>query len=100
MGASLSLILAAYVTDHIIDAVIPVLSFNLIFIKQYVDDIILALPEDEIEGILFTINDYDPYIQFAIQKEDDENSVPFLDNRLIRHTDNTLKIEWYRKPCH
>ncbi len=48
MGASISPILANYVMDDLLDTVIPTLSFNLHFIKKYVDDIILALPRDKV----------------------------------------------------
>lgn len=98
MGASISPILAAYVMDDLLDTVIPVLSFNLHFIKKYVDDIILAIPKDGTTEILDTINSYDPYIQFTIETENEENTVPFLDTKFIR-SNNKITIDWYRKPC-
>ncbi|XP_050506276.1 uncharacterized protein LOC126884398 [Diabrotica virgifera virgifera] len=98
MGAKVSPILAAYVVDDILDTVIPVLPYNLTFVKKYVDDIILALPKDQVEDILSVFNSYDPYIQFTIEVEDNEQSVPFLDTKLIRTNNNNILVDWYRKP--
>lgn len=100
MGASVSPILATYVMDDLLDIVLPVLSFKPIFIKKYVDDIILAIPKDSITEIVDTLNDFDQYIQFTIESEDELQSVPFLDTKFIRNSDNIIKIDWYRKPCH
>ncbi|XP_072398065.1 uncharacterized protein [Diabrotica undecimpunctata] len=98
MGAKVSPILAAYVVDDILDTVIPVLPYNLTFVKKYVDDIILALSKDQVEDILSVFNSYDPYIQFTIEVEDNEQSVPFLDTKLIRTNNNNILVDWYRKP--
>lgn len=99
MGASISPILAAYVMDDLLDTVLPVLSFKPHFIKKYVDDIILALPGNGIDEIVDTLNSYDPYIQFTIEKEDQYCSVPFLDTKLIRNHENMILVDWYQKPC-
>ncbi|XP_072383799.1 uncharacterized protein [Diabrotica undecimpunctata] len=75
MGAKISPIIATYVMDYVLDSVIPLLSFNIPFIKKYVDDIILAIPNDKVDELLDTFNGYDPYIQFTIEREDEEHGV-------------------------
>ncbi len=99
MGASISPILANYVMDDLLDTVIPTLSFNLHFIKKYVDDIILALPRDKVTEIMVAMNSFDQHIQFTMENEDEGNSVPFLDTKFIRNSNNSVSIDWYRKPC-
>jgi len=99
MGASVSPILATYVMDDLLNTVLPVLSFKPFFIKKYVDDIILALPREGTTEIVETLNSYDPFIQFTMETEDEQNSVPFLDTKFIRTNDNKIIIDWYRKPC-
>nr|CAH7767041.1 unnamed protein product [Callosobruchus chinensis] len=98
MGAKLSPILADYVMDDLLDLVIQVLPFNLFFIKKYVDDLIVCLPSEGLDEILDVFNSYDPHIQFTIEKEDVNHSVPFLDTRFIRTVNNVLLVDWFRKP--
>lgn len=46
--------------------VIPKFPVNLVFIKMYVNDIILALPQDGIGSTVVHINNNDQHIQFDI----------------------------------
>lgn len=64
--------------DHLLKTCIRKLSFPLSFVKQYVDDLILALPWDGIDEILNTFNNYNNHIKFTVEKEQN-NAVPFLD---------------------
>ncbi|XP_045460226.1 uncharacterized protein LOC123670741 [Harmonia axyridis] len=96
MGSKLSPILSQYVMDHLLDVCIPLLSFNLIFLKKFVDDLILALPHTGIDEIQQIFNSYDPHIQFTIEREDENKTVPFLDTKVCR-INNTIKLDWYRK---
>ncbi|XP_050497247.1 uncharacterized protein LOC126878721 [Diabrotica virgifera virgifera] len=98
MGGTISPILACYVMDHLLDMVIPELSFYIPFVKKYVDDLILAIPSNRSAEILQVFNSYDPLLQFTIEHEDDLCSVPFLDTRFIRTHNNSLRIDWHRKP--
>lgn len=97
MGGKISPIIAQYVMDMLLDSCIPKLSFHLPFIKKYVDDIICAVPQGSIQEILEVFNGYNNFIQFTVEEETN-NSVPFLDTRLIRRGDNTLITDWYQKP--
>lgn len=96
MGSKLSPILAQYVMDYLLDTSIPKLSFNLVFIKKFVDDLILLLPTHGIQEILDTFNSFDEHIKFTVERESD-NAVPFLDTRVIRREDKIL-LDWYQKP--
>ncbi|XP_072384408.1 uncharacterized protein [Diabrotica undecimpunctata] len=98
MGGTISPILACYVMDHLLDMLIPELSFYIPFVKKYVDDIILAIPSNGSTGILNVFNSYDPLLQCTIEHEDDLCSVPFLDTQFIRTQNNSLIIDWHRKP--
>ncbi|XP_072400465.1 uncharacterized protein [Diabrotica undecimpunctata] len=98
LGSTVSLILACYVMDYLLDMVIPELSFYNHFVIKYVDDLILAIPSNGSTEILQVFNSYDPLLQFTIEHEDNLFSVPFLDTRFIRTNNNSLIIDWYRKP--
>lgn len=96
MGSKLSPILAQYVMDYLLDTCIPKLSFNLIFIKKFVDDLILVLPTQGLEEILVTFNGFNEHIKFTMEREVD-CGVPFLDTRVIRQN-NKIILDWYQKP--
>lgn len=98
MGAEISPILASYVMDDLLNRIIPTLTFKIFFIKKYVDDIILSLPRVNLNELLETFNNFDKHINFTLEIEDDQNSIPFLDTRIIRTSDNMLLMDWYRKP--
>lgn len=99
MGATISPIASQYVMDDLLDTCIPKLSFQLPFLKKYVDDIITAVPNNKVDEILTVFNSYNPNIQFTIETETD-NSVPFLDTKLIRTESNLIKVDWYTKPTY
>ena len=99
MGATISPIASQYVMDDLLNDCIPRLDFQLPFIKKYVDDIITAVPGTKIDEILHTFNSYDNKIQFTIETENN-NSVPFLDTKLVRTEENIIKLDWYTKPTY
>lgn len=98
MGAKVSPVLASFVMDDLLDRIVPTLPFNLFFIKKYVDDLVIALPVTNVGDILEIFNNFDPHIKFTLEVEDDQQSIPFLDTRIIRTNNNMLLIDWYRKP--
>ena len=79
--------------DTLIDQIDCLLSFH----SKFVDDIITAVPEDNIEEVLNVFNNFDKDLTFTIEKEDANNSVPFLDTRVIRNKEGCLKLDWYQK---
>ncbi|XP_044760195.1 uncharacterized protein LOC123317654 [Coccinella septempunctata] len=97
MGSILSPTLAALVMTVLIGYCLGKLSFIPAFLFQYVDDIILAIPPNIKEELLRIFNSFNPHIQFTIEEEKDR-FVPFLDTKVIRSEDNTVKLDWYRKP--
>lgn len=95
MGSHLSPIVSQYVMDYVLDMCIHKLSFSFAFIKKFVDDIIVALPEDKIDETLHTLNSFNTHITFTIEREVD-HSVPFLDTR-VKRQNNIVMLDWYRK---
>ncbi|XP_023311777.1 transmembrane GTPase Marf-like [Anoplophora glabripennis] len=65
-------------------------------IKRYVDDLILAVPQNEIDNTLRVFNSYDNDIQFAVEREQN-NCIPFLDMLIHRDQHNKLATKWYGK---
>lgn len=98
MGSSLSPVTARIVMDFVLDSILSKIHFEIPFIKKYVDDIILALPNNKVNDTLTIFNNYNKHIQFTIEEESDR-SVPFLDTRLIRTANNVIILDWYTKPC-
>lgn len=98
MGSPVSPILSQYVMDDLIEECLTKLNFQIPFLKKYVDDMILCIPQDGAEHLLEVFNSYDPYLKFTIEHEDLQKSVPFLDTKVIRKDDNTIITSWYMKP--
>ncbi|KAJ8974012.1 hypothetical protein NQ317_007632 [Molorchus minor] len=67
-------------------------------INKFYDDIILTIPQGSTQTLLQVFNSYHPRLQFTIEEEDDNHSVPFLDTKVIRKDDNKLITSWYTKP--
>ncbi|XP_062705294.1 uncharacterized protein LOC134287463 [Aedes albopictus] len=97
MGSPLSPILAEVVMEVLLRTVTKRLSFPLPVIKKYVDDLFVALPEDQIEHTLQIFNSYNQHLQFTVEKEAD-GRLPFLDTLVIRNPDQTISTQWYSKP--
>ncbi|KAJ8964186.1 hypothetical protein NQ317_013600 [Molorchus minor] len=98
MGSPVSPILAQYVMDDLLESCLNQLPFEIPFLKKYVDDIILTIPQGSTQTLLQVFNSYHPRLQFTIEEEDDNHSVPFLDTKVIRKDDNKLITSWYTKP--
>lgn len=96
MGSKLSPILSLYVMDDLLENCIQKLKFRIPLLKKFVDDIIIALPEDEIENTLKCFNSYCEDLQFTIEMEDQDQGVPFLDTKVHRQN-QSIKLNWYRK---
>ncbi|XP_044751664.1 uncharacterized protein LOC123311660 [Coccinella septempunctata] len=99
MGSNPSAILAIIVMTEIIRRACIVLGFTLPFICHYVDDIITAVPETEIDSVRQQFNlVFEDVVSFTVKRETN-NAVPFLDTLVIRTPDNTLITDWYTKPA-
>ena len=69
MGSALSPVLANRVMDMLLKQVINTLSFEIPFLKRFVDDLILAVSENKIEETLTSFNKYNKHIQFYCGKK-------------------------------
>lgn len=96
MGSVVSPIIAQYVMDDFLDVCLPRLPFKMPFIKKYVDDIICAVPENEVDSTLQVFNSIHQNIQFTVERETN-HAVPFLDTLVIREN-GVLRTDWYSKP--
>ena len=72
------------------------LPFQVPYYFRCVDDILTAVPVNEIDTIKKTCNSYNHKIQFTM-KEESENKICFLDVLVIRDGEN-IKTNWYQKP--
>lgn len=99
MGSKVSPILSLYVMDYVLTMVIPRLSFRVLILKKFVDDLIVVIPDTGFDEILDVLNSFNTHIQFTIEREEVNNSVPFLDTRVCRMNE-TIKLDWYRKKIH
>ncbi|XP_062704389.1 uncharacterized protein LOC134286739 [Aedes albopictus] len=97
MGNPLSPIIADLVMETLLDSVTKTIKFPIPVIKKHVDDLMLAIPKDEIETVKNTFNQYHQKIQFTVEVEKD-GKLPYLDLLLVRKPDQTIKTEWYAKP--
>ncbi|XP_055522574.1 uncharacterized protein LOC129716759 [Wyeomyia smithii] len=97
MGNPLSPIIADLVMETLLDTVTQSLNFKPPFIKKYVDDLLLAIPESQIGHVLETFNSYNEHIQFTYEMENNKR-LPFLDMTLIRQENQKILTEWYMKP--
>ncbi|XP_055542748.1 uncharacterized protein LOC129728337 [Wyeomyia smithii] len=97
MGNPLSPIIADLVMETLLDTVTQSLNFKPPFIKKYVDDLLLAIPESQIGHVLETFNSYNEHIQFTYEMENNKR-LPFLDMTLIRQENQKIQTEWYMKP--
>lgn len=96
MGLSLSSVLADIVMTYLIKTQLNRLSFRPFFIRQYVDDLLMAVPGSVIDELLMVFNDFDDNLKFTIERENNR-SIPFLDTIVHRGEDNNIKLDWYRK---
>jgi hypothetical protein len=65
--------------------------------KRYVDDILVIWShnKEHLETFLSHLNNIHPSIQFTVQLEDDQNSLPFLDILLTRKHDGNYIPQLY-----
>ena len=64
--------------------------------SRYMDDILREIKKSRTEGKLVQINNLHPSLKFKIEEET-ENSITFLDMRIIRASDGSLHSTWFTK---
>lgn len=101
MGSKISPVLALIVMDYALDEILINNGsvFRINFIKKYVDDLVLGVHKDDVNTVLNCFNDFHPSIQFTMELESN-NSIPFLDTKIIRDGFNKIKFDWYVKPTY
>ena len=67
---------------------------------RYVDDTFVIQWEGHKETFLEHNNKVDQAIKFTVKGDQENGTIPFLDNSVKPETDNTLSITVYRKPMH
>lgn len=97
MGSPIALTIAQMVMEYLEENVIKNLNIPILFFKRYVDDCLLAVPNNNINDILQAFNNFHKKIQFTLEIESN-NKINFLDLTLIKNIE-TKKIEtmWYTK---
>ena len=74
MGSTLSPIAADIVTDDLEEKCIDSLPFQVPYYFRCVDDILTAVPVNEIDTIKKTFNIYEHKIQFTIEEESENDN--------------------------
>ena len=97
MGSSLSPALADLVLDRLLDHVWGVVGHLTFYLRRYVDDLFLIIPEQDVQYILDQFNQFHPRIQFTMELEK-EKSINFLELTITRQPNGKLLTSWYRKP--
>lgn len=95
MGSSISSVVAQLVMEDLETTVLSKMNFEIPFFFRYVDDIITAVPQDQVENTLKKFNEYHKKLQFTVEKELN-NKINFLDVT-VHHNQEILKTEWYTK---
>ncbi|XP_055603877.1 uncharacterized protein LOC129752111 [Uranotaenia lowii] len=96
MGNPVSSPIADFVMESLLDSVTRTLDFQIPILRKYVDDLLLALPHEQVEKVREKFNQYHPKIQFTVEIESNRR-LPYLDLVLIRQSDQSIKTEWYQK---
>ena len=65
---------------------------------RYVDATFVIQQEDQKQTFHVHINKIDPAIKFTVEGNQENGSIPFLDNLVKPEADNSLSIIMYRKP--
>lgn len=95
MGGSLSPVAASLLIKKLYFSVIE--PCKLPFYLQYVDDSLTVLDRNDLEDILAKLNSFNNNIKFTYEIEKD-NSINFLDVRIIKNLCGSLSFDVYMKP--
>jgi len=75
--------------------VLDSLRVDIKFYFRYVDDIIIAAPENKIRFITNKFNNYNDRMKFTLKPMN--NSISFLDLNIILEKNRRIIIDWYHK---
>ncbi|XP_044751677.1 uncharacterized protein LOC123311673 [Coccinella septempunctata] len=97
MGSDLSQPIAEIIMDFLLDCILAGIPFEIPLIKRFVDDLLCAVPKDQVAYTLERFNEQHQSIQFTLEEETN-GGVPFLDTMVMRTPENRIILDWYRKP--
>lgn len=97
IGGCTSSIMADFVMTDLMEEVIRECGYDPILMVKYVDDILAILPKEELENTLGIFNSVHPALKFTYEIEEN-GSIPYLDIKIIRTSNNTLSTDFYQKP--
>ena len=97
MGSPVSPMLANFVLEDLEETVLGNGKYTTPFYFRYVDDVITALNEDDINTFLEDINSYHRNLKFTKEIENN-GKIAFLDTLLIREVNGSISTNWYHKP--
>lgn len=96
MGAPLSPVVANIVLEELEEQCLKKCTFEIPFYKRYMDDIVTAIPSNELNNVLNVFNSYHPKIQFTCEEETKNNELNFLD-MTIKHENGHVSTTWFTK---
>jgi len=96
MGSPASPVLASIVMNSVIEYVLKKLTFKPTFMMFFVDDTIMAIPENSVLMVKNVFNSYHDKLQFTVECEVN-GEIPFLDLMLIRKG-TKIFTNYYQKP--
>lgn len=88
IGSPLSPVLGDLVMERLLDTVIPKFSFDVVFLKKYVDDIITSVPLGNVDEMLTIFNSF--YETSVFGYEIDQGRL-FYTNKLVYKTNVVWK---------
>ena len=100
MGSPVSVIVANLVMEDVEERALNSYSNPPKFWKRYVDDVCVAMKKYKINDFLSHLNSIEVTIQFTVETEDDDNTLPFLDTHLHHMEGGIIQTSLYRKPTH
>ncbi|XP_076660227.1 uncharacterized protein LOC143363547, partial [Halictus rubicundus] len=102
MGSPISPIIADIYMEHLENQILNDAPLKPTQWFRYVDDtfVVWSHGRDTLDNFLQYINSLHPNIQFTMEIENTDRSLPFLDVLITRKPDGSLGQQVYRKPTH
>ena len=97
MGSPLSPALADLVLEKVLKTTMEIVGEGVLFLRRYVDDLLLIVEENQVEMVLEQFNNFHPNIQFTMETEL-LDAINFLELNIRRNDVGSLDVTWYRKP--
>jgi len=82
MGSPLSSVLANLIIQDLKEKIFSNININILIYYRYVDDILLAVPNNQINEILNRFNTYHDRLRFTVEHGDNK-SINFFDVKII-----------------